>query len=201
MTGWGLTLLVIGLGSFVLPFFGHQFVIVSALGPNGGIISIGVGIALLVFGTSTGGSASAGPIVQAKEQVVKQPAESLVRLEAAERAADRAQENNAKLLELITKTISDIESRGAVADSIAPLRAECNALQAQVPAPFREALAEPYEQFEGARDDAAQEALVRKLLERHTAHAAAGRAWRKRAEQLNHQALNLSLPKRKTPRA
>ena len=153
--------------------------------------------------------ADAGSIRQTEEQVMKQRTESFARLEAAERAADRAHDSNAKLLGLISTTLSDVESRGTVAaDVIAPLRAECDALQAESPAPFREALAEPYEQFEQfarderiARDNAAQEALARRLLEQHAAYAAVGRAWRKRAEQLNYQASNLSLPKRQTPRA
>lgn len=215
MISWGLTLLVIGMGSFILPLLGRQFVIVSALGPNGGFICIGIGIGLLVIGFFTGGSDYAGapaendrvaarPVVQTEEQGTKQRAESFARLDAAERAADRAQDSNTKLLGLISATLSDIESRGTVgADAIAPLRAECDALQAESPAPFREALAEPYEEFERllrderiARDNASQEALARRLLERHAAIAAAGRAWRKRAEQLNYQVANLSLPKR-----
>ena len=54
MITWGIGLMVVGGLSFVLPLFGRQFILVSALGLTGigpflgGIVLFGIGVALFV---------------------------------------------------------------------------------------------------------------------------------------------------------
>jgi hypothetical protein len=49
MRGWGVVLLIIGVGSFILPQFGFQFKLVSLFGPASGFIFGGVGLVLLIL--------------------------------------------------------------------------------------------------------------------------------------------------------
>jgi len=52
MYSWGITLMIVGALSFILPILGRQFIVVSALGLTGmgsalaGIVLFGVGLAL-----------------------------------------------------------------------------------------------------------------------------------------------------------
>ena len=61
MKGWGITSLLIGIGAFILPMFGIQFILVSVFGEYELLAAIGyivVGIGLLVAGlvTESGGA-------------------------------------------------------------------------------------------------------------------------------------------------
>lgn len=61
MAGWGIFLIVIGGGSFILPMMGRQFILVSWLGearPYVAVAMIIVGIALVVLSAKKGAPAS-----------------------------------------------------------------------------------------------------------------------------------------------
>ncbi len=63
MRSWGVIFIIVGIGSYVLPLVGFQFILVSALnesigGPFGSLIAIGVGAVLFILGMVMGGSKS-----------------------------------------------------------------------------------------------------------------------------------------------
>ena len=62
MKRFGFLLLILGLGSFVLPFFGLQFKILSLFGDNQPMVAIGaivVGVLLLLIGGGKGAAEAA----------------------------------------------------------------------------------------------------------------------------------------------
>jgi hypothetical protein len=59
MAGWGVTLLVLGLGSFILPQVGMQFRLLALFGPAQNVVALGmaaVGVILLILSRTMGGS-------------------------------------------------------------------------------------------------------------------------------------------------
>jgi hypothetical protein len=40
MRSWGFTLLIVGVGSFILPAFGIQFILVDIFGPLGPVVAV-----------------------------------------------------------------------------------------------------------------------------------------------------------------
>lgn len=49
MAGWGVILLIIGIGSFILPHFNIQFKLVTLFGPASGFIFAGIGLVLIIL--------------------------------------------------------------------------------------------------------------------------------------------------------
>jgi len=58
MIGWGVTILIIGIGSFLLPMMGMQFRIMAIFGEGneqmGGVILAVIGVILIVIGALKG---------------------------------------------------------------------------------------------------------------------------------------------------
>lgn len=55
MQGWGVWLILLGVGSFILPMFGRQFILISIFGPAAPVVSVLFivgGIVMLVVGRS-----------------------------------------------------------------------------------------------------------------------------------------------------
>ncbi len=61
MRGWGVTLIVIGLGSYVLPLLGLQFRLINLFGEGSGLIFAGFGVILFVIGSIRESAASPAP--------------------------------------------------------------------------------------------------------------------------------------------
>ena len=62
MTGWGVFLAILGIGSIVLPHFGMQFVLLSMLDsaqPFAGIVIAAIGGVLVFLGMKSGKSGDA----------------------------------------------------------------------------------------------------------------------------------------------
>jgi len=71
MAGWGVTLIVLGLGSFILPLVGMQFRLLALFGPAQNIVALGLaalGVILLILSRTRGPSrpAAAGPPAAAR---------------------------------------------------------------------------------------------------------------------------------------
>lgn len=138
MLGLGLTLIIVGILSFILPVFSRQFVLVSALGITGmgtavaGFIFIGLGIILSLIGSSKTNNKSKDISANAQSSELAPKNSSLEIVRAIDLSSNRKQKDQWFIHEteiLLTPLAHAIDIKAMAADIVRSTKEELAAVK------------------------------------------------------------------------